>query len=280
MGSPGGLRAGGRAAGRQAGGRARHHCSIGLDCCELWAGNQGGDSQPLRSAAGSPQAAGVDQRTRQGCERGSGEAAASTSLIQGTRHRPAVRSWAANSGHGWRWAAGATLLRPLSAGCCSRAERLPPLLPPPLLLLGAWLLCCSAGELSAEELESVMTIVSNPRAYKIPDWFLNRQKDVKDGRYSQVGGGAGTGAACVCLVCGGTLRGSVAAGGWCGRTRWQVLPQFGACCRCPSLGCGCCRCCWASDGRDGRCGVAPALQLLIWRGRWRLQLRTRQRGRL
>jgi hypothetical protein len=31
-----------------------------------------------------------------------------------------------------------------------------------------------------------MTIVANPRAYKIPDWFLNRQKDVKDGRYSQV----------------------------------------------------------------------------------------------
>lgn len=43
-----------------------------------------------------------------------------------------------------------------------------------------------AGELSAEELESIMTIVANPRAYKIPDWFLNRQKDVKDGRFSQV----------------------------------------------------------------------------------------------
>lgn len=31
-----------------------------------------------------------------------------------------------------------------------------------------------------------MTVMSNPRQYKIPDWFLNRQKDVKDGRYSQV----------------------------------------------------------------------------------------------
>ena len=31
-----------------------------------------------------------------------------------------------------------------------------------------------------------MTIVANPRAYKIPDWFLNRQKDVKDGRFSQI----------------------------------------------------------------------------------------------
>lgn len=31
-----------------------------------------------------------------------------------------------------------------------------------------------------------MTIVANPRSYKIPDWFLNRQKDVKDGRYFQM----------------------------------------------------------------------------------------------
>jgi small subunit ribosomal protein S18e len=28
--------------------------------------------------------------------------------------------------------------------------------------------------------------MQNPRQYKIPDWFLNRQKDVKDGKYSQV----------------------------------------------------------------------------------------------
>ncbi|MBA0575521.1 hypothetical protein Gorai_012722 [Gossypium raimondii] len=31
-----------------------------------------------------------------------------------------------------------------------------------------------------------MTIVANPRQFKIPDWFLNRQKDYKDGKYSQV----------------------------------------------------------------------------------------------
>ena len=31
-----------------------------------------------------------------------------------------------------------------------------------------------------------MTIVANPRQYKIPDWFLNRQKDHKTGRFSQV----------------------------------------------------------------------------------------------
>lgn len=43
-----------------------------------------------------------------------------------------------------------------------------------------------AGELTEEEVEKLVTIMSNPRQYKIPDWFLNRQKDVKDGKYSQV----------------------------------------------------------------------------------------------
>ena len=47
-------------------------------------------------------------------------------------------------------------------------------------------LCCRAGELSAKELEELMVIVSNPRTFKIPDWFLNRQKDHKDGRFSQL----------------------------------------------------------------------------------------------
>ena len=28
--------------------------------------------------------------------------------------------------------------------------------------------------------------MANPRQYKIPDWFLNRQKDIKDGKYGQV----------------------------------------------------------------------------------------------
>lgn len=36
------------------------------------------------------------------------------------------------------------------------------------------------------QVERVITIMQNPRQYKIPDWFLNRQKDVKDGKYSQV----------------------------------------------------------------------------------------------
>jgi len=43
-----------------------------------------------------------------------------------------------------------------------------------------------AGELSEEEVDKVITIMSNPRQYKIPDWFLNRQKDIKDGKYSQI----------------------------------------------------------------------------------------------
>ncbi|XP_074604594.1 ribosomal protein S18 [Brevipalpus obovatus] len=43
-----------------------------------------------------------------------------------------------------------------------------------------------AGELSEEEVEKLITIMSNPRQFKIPTWFLNRQKDIKDGKYSQL----------------------------------------------------------------------------------------------
>uniref|UniRef100_A0A8C1PQJ9 Small ribosomal subunit protein uS13 n=1 Tax=Cyprinus carpio TaxID=7962 RepID=A0A8C1PQJ9_CYPCA len=43
-----------------------------------------------------------------------------------------------------------------------------------------------AGELTDDEVERVVTIMQNPRQYKIPDWFLNRQKDIKDGKYSQL----------------------------------------------------------------------------------------------
>ncbi|KAI9201765.1 hypothetical protein LWI28_028910 [Acer negundo] len=43
-----------------------------------------------------------------------------------------------------------------------------------------------AGELTSTELDNLMVIVANPRQFKIPDWFLNRQKDYKDGKYSQV----------------------------------------------------------------------------------------------
>ncbi|KAF6158339.1 hypothetical protein GIB67_022419 [Kingdonia uniflora] len=43
-----------------------------------------------------------------------------------------------------------------------------------------------ASELSAAELENLMTIVANPQQFKIPDRFLNRKKDYINGRYSQV----------------------------------------------------------------------------------------------
>ncbi|TFJ81308.1 hypothetical protein NSK_007269 [Nannochloropsis salina CCMP1776] len=42
-----------------------------------------------------------------------------------------------------------------------------------------------AGELTQEKLEEVIAIVSNPKAFKIPDWFLNRQRDWKTNKPSQ-----------------------------------------------------------------------------------------------
>jgi ribosomal protein S13 len=44
----------------------------------------------------------------------------------------------------------------------------------------------SAGELSNEELERLVAIIQNPLQYKIPQWFLNRKRDVVDGQYSQI----------------------------------------------------------------------------------------------
>ncbi|KAK4661692.1 ribosomal 40S subunit protein S18B [Podospora pseudopauciseta] len=43
-----------------------------------------------------------------------------------------------------------------------------------------------AGELTSEELERLVTIIQNPTAYKIPAWFLNRQRDIVDGKDSQI----------------------------------------------------------------------------------------------
>uniref|UniRef100_A0A0N4ZG05 Small ribosomal subunit protein uS13 n=1 Tax=Parastrongyloides trichosuri TaxID=131310 RepID=A0A0N4ZG05_PARTI len=42
-----------------------------------------------------------------------------------------------------------------------------------------------AGELTEEDLEKVVTVMLNPQQYKIPNWFLNRQKDIKDGKTLQ-----------------------------------------------------------------------------------------------
>nr|CAD2167103.1 unnamed protein product [Meloidogyne enterolobii]CAD2178703.1 unnamed protein product [Meloidogyne enterolobii]CAD2184798.1 unnamed protein product [Meloidogyne enterolobii] len=43
-----------------------------------------------------------------------------------------------------------------------------------------------AGELSEEEMEKLNTVMLNPQQYKIPAWFLNRQKDIRDGKNSQL----------------------------------------------------------------------------------------------
>lgn len=51
---------------------------------------------------------------------------------------------------------------------------------------GADLTCYSAGELTSEELERIVTIIQNPTQYKIPAWFLNRQRDIVDGKDSQI----------------------------------------------------------------------------------------------
>lgn len=44
----------------------------------------------------------------------------------------------------------------------------------------------SAGDLNPDELERLVTIIQNPEQFKIPPWFLNRQKDIVDGKNSQI----------------------------------------------------------------------------------------------
>ena len=43
-----------------------------------------------------------------------------------------------------------------------------------------------AGELTEEELEAIKLIIAQPLQFNIPTWFLNNQKDHKDGKYTQV----------------------------------------------------------------------------------------------
>lgn len=50
----------------------------------------------------------------------------------------------------------------------------------------AGLMYDSAGEITSEELERIVTIIQNPTQYKIPTWFLNRQRDIVDGKDYQV----------------------------------------------------------------------------------------------
>lgn len=36
-----------------------------------------------------------------------------------------------------------------------------------------------------DEVKRLVTVIQNPEQFKIPRWFLNRQKDCKDGKWSQ-----------------------------------------------------------------------------------------------
>eukprot|EP00669_Euglena_mutabilis_P008254 TRINITY_DN334_c0_g1_i1.p2 TRINITY_DN334_c0_g1~~TRINITY_DN334_c0_g1_i1.p2 ORF type:complete len:154 (+),score=24.41 TRINITY_DN334_c0_g1_i1:36-497(+) len=56
------------------------------------------------------------------------------------------------------------------------------------------ILCCKkadidvhrrAGTMSNDEIARLVAIMQNPTQFKIPEWFLNRKKDPKDGKYSQ-----------------------------------------------------------------------------------------------
>lgn len=43
-----------------------------------------------------------------------------------------------------------------------------------------------AGELTEDEQQRLLAVIQNPLQFKIPQWFLNRQKDHKDGKFRQI----------------------------------------------------------------------------------------------
>lgn len=43
-----------------------------------------------------------------------------------------------------------------------------------------------AGTLSNEEIEKLVAIINNPRQFKVPNYLLNRQKDIVTGKTTQV----------------------------------------------------------------------------------------------
>eukprot|EP00961_Rhodomonas_salina_P056967 765979-Rhodomonas_salina.2 len=43
-----------------------------------------------------------------------------------------------------------------------------------------------AGELTQKEMDDLVNVIQNPLEYKIPQWMLNRRKDFKDGKTTQV----------------------------------------------------------------------------------------------
>ena len=60
------------------------------------------------------------------------------------------------------------------------------LLSSPLLGTASYVSVYSAGELTPEEVDKVVAVINNPLAYNIPQWFLNRQKDIHTGQYKQI----------------------------------------------------------------------------------------------
>lgn len=79
-----------------------------------------------------------------------------------SRHRPQQESWRTH----WGWGMTSQLIQVCEKMQCWKSVM--------MVLRFSW------------KVERVVTIMQNPRQYKIPDWFLNRQKDIKDGKYSQV----------------------------------------------------------------------------------------------
>ena len=43
-----------------------------------------------------------------------------------------------------------------------------------------------AGEMTEQEIEKVNDILARPTDYNIPKWFLNRQRDIREGTWSQL----------------------------------------------------------------------------------------------
>jgi len=66
----------------------------------------------------------------------------------------------------------------------SRSARNPPPPPPPSIVLKKAEVDLNkrAGEVTADEIERVVGILQNPKAFHIPDWMVNRRKDKFDGK--------------------------------------------------------------------------------------------------
>merc|ERR1712189_160614 len=43
-----------------------------------------------------------------------------------------------------------------------------------------------AGQINEEELQRIQDTMTSPKSFKIPTWSLNRQRDIKDGKDSQL----------------------------------------------------------------------------------------------